>query len=38
VLEDFEGPRYRRIDQIKRLMGSGELGADLRWRSQTAAA
>jgi len=30
-LEDFEGPRYRRIDQLKSLMGSGHLGADLRW-------
>ena len=31
VLSDFEGPRYRRIDQIKQLMAAGELGADLRW-------
>jgi nucleoside-diphosphate-sugar epimerase len=30
-LEDFEGPRYRRIDQLKSLIGSGNLGADLRW-------
>lgn len=30
-LEDFEGPRYRRIDQLKSLMGSGHLAADLRW-------
>ena len=30
-LEDFEGPRYRRIDQLKQLMASGHLGADLRW-------
>jgi nucleoside-diphosphate-sugar epimerase len=37
-LEDFEGPRYRRIDQIKRLMGSGNLGADLRWLSEPVAA
>jgi nucleoside-diphosphate-sugar epimerase len=36
-LEDFEGPRYRRIDQIRRLMASGELGADLRWIRQPAA-
>jgi nucleoside-diphosphate-sugar epimerase len=33
VLSDFEGPRYRRIDQIKQLMASGELGPDLRWTS-----
>jgi nucleoside-diphosphate-sugar epimerase len=37
VLEDFEGPRYRRIDQIRRLMAAGELGADLRWSASTAA-
>ncbi len=30
-LEDFEGPRYRRIDQLKGLLASGHLGADLRW-------
>jgi len=33
-LEDFEGPRYRRIDQIKDLLRNGHLGPDLRWRSQ----
>lgn len=33
-LEDFEGPRYRRIDQLKRLMAEGYLGNDLRWKSQ----
>jgi nucleoside-diphosphate-sugar epimerase len=32
-LEDFEGPRYRRIDQIKQLMAAGNLGLDLRWKS-----
>jgi nucleoside-diphosphate-sugar epimerase len=37
-LEDFEGPRYRRIDQIKRLLTEGNLGADLRWRAEPAAA
>jgi len=30
-LEDFEGPRYRRIDQLRQLMQEGYLGADLRW-------
>jgi nucleoside-diphosphate-sugar epimerase len=30
-LSDFEGPRYRRIDQIKQLIAEGELGPDLRW-------
>ena len=38
VLADFEGPRYRRIDQIKQLMASGNLGADLRWLTEPAAA
>jgi hypothetical protein len=37
-LEDFEGPRYRRIDQIKLLIASGHLRNDLRWNPQTAAA
>jgi len=36
-LDDFEGPRYRRIDQLKRLLADGNLGADLRWRSEPAA-
>jgi nucleoside-diphosphate-sugar epimerase len=30
TLEDFEGPRYRRIDQIKALLKSGELDGSLR--------
>lgn len=33
VLGDFEGPRYRRIDQLKQLMSEGLLAADLRWRA-----
>jgi nucleoside-diphosphate-sugar epimerase len=37
-VEDFEGPRYRRIDQLKQLMASGHLGADLRWMKEPAAA
>jgi nucleoside-diphosphate-sugar epimerase len=37
-LGDFEGPRYRRIDQIRALTASGELGANLRWNARTAAA
>jgi nucleoside-diphosphate-sugar epimerase len=36
-LADFEGPRYRRIDQIRNLMASGELVADLRWNTASAA-
>src|SRR6266446_2790475 len=37
-LSDFEGPRYRRIDQIRLLMASGNLGRDLRWNAEIAAA
>jgi nucleoside-diphosphate-sugar epimerase len=29
-MDDFEGPRYRRIDQIKQLLGAGLLDASLR--------
>jgi nucleoside-diphosphate-sugar epimerase len=36
-VEDFEGPRYRRIDQIRQLMASGDLGPDLRWTREPAA-
>jgi nucleoside-diphosphate-sugar epimerase len=31
-LDDFEGPKYKRIDHIKMLMNSGLLSADLRWK------
>lgn len=31
--ELFEGPRYRRIDHIKRLLANGTLGPDLRFAS-----
>ena len=37
-LEDFEGPRYRRIDQIKQLIASDNLGLDLRWKKEPASA
>jgi len=37
-VEDFEGPRYRRIDQIRQLTTEGHLGADLRWISAPPAA
>jgi nucleoside-diphosphate-sugar epimerase len=37
-LDDFEGPRYRRIDQIKRLLATGALGPDLSWKPQPNAA
>jgi nucleoside-diphosphate-sugar epimerase len=32
-VEDFEGPRYKRIDHVKQLMRSGRLGDDLRWKT-----
>ena len=32
-VEDFEGPRYRRIDQIRQLMAAGELSAGLHWQT-----
>ncbi len=31
-LDEFEGPRYRRIDHIKMLIASGRLDNALRWR------
>jgi len=37
ALSDFEGPRYRRIDQLKQLLSSGHLGEDLRWKKLLAA-
>jgi nucleoside-diphosphate-sugar epimerase len=30
--EDFEGPRFKRIDHIKQLLSSGRLASDLRWQ------
>jgi nucleoside-diphosphate-sugar epimerase len=35
---DFEGPRYRRIDQLRQLLEQGRLGTDLRWSEQAVAA
>jgi nucleoside-diphosphate-sugar epimerase len=32
TLDDFEGWRYRRIGQIKRLLAAGRLDATLRWK------
>ena len=32
-LEEFEGPRYRRIDHIKMLISEGRLDDRLRWRA-----
>jgi nucleoside-diphosphate-sugar epimerase len=33
-LEDFEGPKYKRIDHIKNLISEGRLDETLRWRTQ----
>ena len=30
-VDDFEGPRYKRIDHIRQLLSSGELDQTLRW-------
>ncbi len=30
-LDEFEGPKYKRIDHIKQLLAAGELDANLRW-------
>ena len=35
-LEDFEGPKYKRIDHIKSLLNSGRLTPDLRWAQEAA--
>ena len=32
-LEDFEGPKYKRIDHIKHLMSSGLIDERLRWKA-----
>ena len=31
-LHDFEGPRYKRIDHIEKLLETGRLDASLRWK------
>ncbi len=35
-LEEFEGPRYRRIHHIKELIASGRLDESLRWKEAAA--
>lgn len=37
TLEEFEGPRYKRIDHIKQLLGTGQLDSTLRWATGGAA-
>jgi len=36
LVADFEGPRFRRIDQIKQLIQRGQLNESLRWVQPTA--
>ena len=36
-VEDFEGPRYRRIDQLRKLLAEGSLSSDLYWTGAPAA-
>jgi nucleoside-diphosphate-sugar epimerase len=38
TLEDFEGPKFKRIDHIKRLMAAELLDENLRWRTPVPAA
>lgn len=35
VVEDFEGPRFKRVDHIQQLLASGQLDARLRWATAT---
>jgi hypothetical protein len=37
TLEEFEGPRYKRIAHVKYLVNSGRLDKRLRWRQRLAA-
>jgi len=37
AITDFEGPRHRRIEQIRSLMAAGQLSPDLRWISSSRA-
>src|SRR5713226_5742213 len=37
-LEDFEGPRYKRIDHIQQLLAAGRLDSTLRWPAQASRA
>jgi len=35
TLEDFEGPRFKRIDHVKQLLDGGRLDKTLRWAART---
>ncbi len=34
ALDEFEGPKYKRIDHIKQLLTAGALDSNLRWREK----
>lgn len=36
-LDEFEGPKYKRIDHIKQLLAAGALDANLRWTERVPA-
>jgi nucleoside-diphosphate-sugar epimerase len=36
ALEDYEGPKYKRIEHLKLLLRTGRLDQSLRWRGQPA--
>jgi nucleoside-diphosphate-sugar epimerase len=36
AMSDFEGPRHRRIEQIRSLVAAGQLSPDLRWATRPA--
>jgi nucleoside-diphosphate-sugar epimerase len=38
AVEDYEGPRYKRIDHLKRLLAEGRVDRSLRWRERRQAA
>lgn len=33
VLDDFEGPRFKRLDHLKQLIATGKVDTTLRWRA-----
>ena len=36
ILDEFEGPKYKRIAHIKQLLSTGRLDTGLRWKAQVA--
>src|SRR5262249_7396562 len=37
VVDDFEGPRFKRIEHVKELLASGRLDTTLRWTASASA-